>query len=200
MRHRHKIVQKSGERGFTLVEMIVAVGLFAVVMIISISTLLSLINANRKAQALQSVMNNLNVTLDGMVRAMRQGSNFRCGSVNFANPNCTSIAGTVIFFERYGGNPAVTTDDWAYAFDTDGSKCGAGRFCKSVDGGTSYLALTAPEVTIDSVSMYVVGATPRDNLQPKALIVVKGSAGLPRLDVRTTFHIQATAVQRVLDI
>ena len=41
--------------GFTLVEMIVAVALFAVVMLISVAALLSLVDANRKAQALQSV-------------------------------------------------------------------------------------------------------------------------------------------------
>src|SRR3989338_2524865 len=51
-------------RGFTLVELIVSIGLFAIVMLISVGALLALTGANRKAQALQSVMNNLNVALD----------------------------------------------------------------------------------------------------------------------------------------
>ena len=50
--------------GFTLIEMIVAIALFAVVMLVSVSTLLSLVAASRKVQALELVMNNLNITLD----------------------------------------------------------------------------------------------------------------------------------------
>ena len=65
--------RKRDERGFSLVEMIVAVTLFAVVMLVSVGALLSLVNATRKARALESVMNNLNVTLDSMVRSLRMG-------------------------------------------------------------------------------------------------------------------------------
>src|SRR3989338_1985894 len=71
-------------RGFTLVEMIVSVALFATVMLVSVGALLSLMGANRKAQALQSVMNNLNVALDGMVRSIRMGSNYHCGAGTFS--------------------------------------------------------------------------------------------------------------------
>ena len=54
--------------------------LFAIVMLIASATLLSLVAANRKAEALQSVMNNLNISLDEMVRNVRMGSNYRCNS------------------------------------------------------------------------------------------------------------------------
>ena len=47
-------------------------------MLIAGATLLSLVYANRKAEALQSVMNNLNISLDNMVRNVRMGSNYRC--------------------------------------------------------------------------------------------------------------------------
>ena len=80
----HFSVLKS-DKGFTLVEMIVAVALFAVVMLISVGTLLALVGANRKAQALQSVINNLNITLDGMVRAIRMGGNFHCGEGTYTS-------------------------------------------------------------------------------------------------------------------
>ncbi len=178
-------------RGFTLVEMIVAVGLFAVVMTVSITALISLIDANRKAQALQSVMNNLNIAVDGMVRAIREGSDYRCGGVNPGNPDCAETPGTIFYFQP---SCSASCSDWIYSFRD-------GRLWRSVDGLTSSeLPLTAPEVTIDSVLMYVIGATRGDNIQPKVVIIIKGSAGLPKTNVRTTFHIQSTAVQRVLDI
>lgn len=186
---QHRI--RAHERGFTLVEMIVAVGLFAVVMLVSISALLALINANRKAQALQSVMNNLNIAVDGMVRSIREGSNYRCGTQNPGDPDCPETPGTILYFRPNCGD---SCSDWIYDFHD-------GRLWRSTDGFTSSeLPLTAPEVTIDSVSMYVIGATRSDNIQPKVVVIIKGSAGAAKTNVRTTFHIQSTAVQRVLDI
>src|SRR3989338_9484397 len=69
---------KSGKGGFTLIEMIVSIALFAVVMTVAVGALLSLTGANKKAQALQSVMNNLNISVDSMVRNIRMGRDYEC--------------------------------------------------------------------------------------------------------------------------
>ena len=189
-------------RGFTLVEMIVAVALFAIVMLVSVGALLSLTAANRKAQALQSVMNNLNVALDGMVRSIRMGSNYHCGLGTFSEArDCSdSNGGTALAFEPFGGNPNVSTDQWVYLFDIDGTFCGKNRICKSETGGEPYLAITAPEVSIDYMKFYVVGTTRRDTTQPKVVITVRGTAGAANVKTSATFSIQATAVQRLLDL
>jgi prepilin-type N-terminal cleavage/methylation domain-containing protein len=182
-------------RGFTLVEMMVAVALFSIVMMVSITALLSLIDANRKAQALQSVINNLNVTLDGLVRAVREGSNYRCGSQSPSDPNCPE-GGTTFYFTPFSGNPSTASDDWVYTYDPVTK-----RIYKSEDGTLiNALPVTSPEVSIDSATFFVIGATQGDNIQPKVMLVVKGTAGGQKIRVRTTFHVQSTAVQRVLDI
>jgi prepilin-type N-terminal cleavage/methylation domain-containing protein len=190
---------KSGA-GFTLVEMIVAIGLFSVVMLVAVTALLSLIDANRKAQALQSVINNLNISIEGMTRAVREGSNYRCGASNPSNPDCLN-GGVSLYFEPYGGDGADATDDWVYLFDTNNSYCGTNVLCKSETGaGGPFAAITSTEVTIESLRFYVMGATRGNDVQPKVMIVIKGTAGSDRATVRTTFHVQSTAVQRVLDI
>jgi prepilin-type N-terminal cleavage/methylation domain-containing protein len=179
------------EAGFTLVEMIVAVGLFAIVMVVCITALLSLVDANRKAQGLQSIMNNLNIAVDGMVRSVREGSNYRCGAQNPSNPDCAGSPGTILYFKPHCTG---SCSDWIYDFHD-------GRLWRSTNGLISgELAVTAPEVTITSVNFYVIGATAGDTTQPKVMMVIKGSAGGTKATTRTTFHIQATAVQRVLDI
>ena len=173
--------------------MIVAVALFSIVMLVAISALLSLVDANRKAQALQSVINNLNIAVDGMVRSIREGGTYRCGSVNPADPDCPS-GGNIFYFQPYC--PSGSCADWIYDFHD-------GRIWKSESGSTAgELPLTAPEVTIDSATFYVIGAKRGggDITQPKVVIVIKGSAGAAKATVRTTFHVQSTAVQRVLDI
>ena len=205
---------RNTQRGFTLVEMIVAVGLFAVVMIICVTALLSMVDANRKAQALQSVMNNLNVAIDGMVRAVRMGTDYHCGltgaSVSGMLPaDCGYPGDTFFAFEPYhtGTDPVPPWFFW-YQQDTVNGKL-VGRLYRSTDGTQSGgIAITAPEVSIDRVRFFVTGSCPAragysctpDDVQPKVLMVIEGSAGNTKITTHTTFHIQATAVQRVLDI
>jgi len=183
-------------RGFSLVEMMVAVALFAVVMTISATTLLALIDATRKAQALQSVMNNLNVALDGMVRSARMGSTYHCGNTGTQTEprDCTS-GDILLAFEPFGGDRETGTDQWVYWYNAVDK-----RLYKSEDGGATGFAITAPEVEIDEFNFYVNGSTPGDTSQPKIVVVVKGTAGGAKIKTRTSFNIQATAVQRVLDL
>src|SRR3989344_808136 len=184
-------------RGFTLVEMIVAVGLFAVVMLISVGALLSLISANRKTQALHLVMNNLNIALDSMVRSIRMGSKYHCGlGGEYQEANSCPGGDVALAFEAFGG-----TDDpqnqWVYFYNEETK-----RIYKSEDSGITAFAITAPTVSIDSLTFYVIGTEHGngDTVQPKVVITIKGTAGAERIKTKTTFHIQATAVQRILDL
>lgn len=189
------------EKGFTLVEMIVAVALFAIVMLVSVGALLALVGANRKAQALQSVMNNLNIALDGMVRAVRMGSEYHCGAGTITTPqSCEEDGDTRLAFKPFCDEDCDPLNRWVYLYDDDGSYCGENRLCKSENSGVDYFAVTAPEVTIDNLRFYVIGTTAGDTVQPKVVIEVKGTAGSRQVKTTTTFNIQATAVQRILDL
>lgn len=201
---------QSRNAGFTLIEMLVAVSLFAVVMTISVGALLALVDANRKAQAMQSVMNNLNVALDGMVRSIRMGTDYHCGSASETNKtslatpsDCTS-GGALIAFEPFEGTTS-SGDQVVYWFYN-------GRLYRSTDSKDTALPLTAPEVQINNFSVYVTGAegTLSDNgdtLQPKVVLVIQGVAGGStegvlgnKKKIETSFNIQAVASQRILDI
>ena len=203
----YKKLETKKQKGFTLVEMIVAVGLFAIVMLICVGALLALVGANQKVQALQSVMNNLNVSLDGMVRGIRMGSIFHCDTVGLVDSNnplttkdCTG--GSAVFaFEPYGNS--ATDQPWIYSYDATSK-----QLFRSTNGG-ALEAVTAPEVTIDSLTFYVVGSTRGCDtgsgvtcapIQPKVVIVIKGTAPVANSRARSSFHIQATAVQRLLDL
>lgn len=193
---RHTPYSIRHTRGFTLVEMIVAIALFSIVMIVSVGALLALVNASRKAQALQSVMNNLNIALDGMARTVRMGNNYD-GSTgctgNAGGPNDCTEGTTMLKFQPFG---AAAEPEWVYNFNDV-----THRIERSTSGTISGAApITAPEVTIDDMRFYVVGTERGDTVQPKVVIVIKGSAGVPGSSSRTTFHLQAAAVQRVLDL
>jgi prepilin-type N-terminal cleavage/methylation domain-containing protein len=183
------------QRGFTLIELIVAVALFVVVMLVSVGALLSLVEANRKARALESVINNLNIGIEGMVRSLRTGSEYNCGSDAIPNPatggNCPE-GGSRISFAPFGSDTSVQNERRVYYFSN-------GQLYRSLQGGSNPVAVTAPEVTISDIKFYVVGTIRSDVVQPKVVMVIKGTAG-PTAATQTTFYIQATAVQRVLDL
>lgn len=183
-------------RGFTLVETIVAVGLFSVVMLVATSALLALMAANRKAQSVQTVMTNLNVAVDGMARAIRMGTHYRCGSSSPSDPNCPE-GNSTFYFESFGGDRNSLLDDWTYVCDS-----GTDRIYRSKENGANLIAITSSEIVVDSCSFYVVGAMVGDSdlQQPRVVIVVKGTTNANDPRSRTAFSIQATAVQRSIDI
>lgn len=188
-------------KGFTLIEMMVAVSIFSIVMMVGVGALLSLIEANRRAQAINSVMNNLNAALESMTRSIRVGTAYYCqASATSPSPsiledpqNCTD--GKLLAFERSGGDTSDPTDQVVYRLNGT-------QLERSLDSGATWVALTAPEVSIDSFSFYVVGSVSLsgagDTIQPRVLMRIIGSAPVP--GGTTDFNVQASVAQRILDI
>jgi prepilin-type N-terminal cleavage/methylation domain-containing protein len=196
--------EKGDQNGFTLVELLVAISLFAIVLTISLGSILSVLDAGRKARSLESVMTNLNFTLDTMTREMKFGSHYHCilstdaQSSYFTTPqNCSGSP-----------NPAQS----AVAFiSVDGKdtiyKLSGTQIMKSTDGGATFTGVTAPEVQINSLKFYVFNSFPQtycpgvncDNAQPRIFMVVNGQAGT-KAGTQTSFVIQTTVSQRQLDL
>jgi prepilin-type N-terminal cleavage/methylation domain-containing protein len=183
----------NSKKGFTLIEMMVSVGIFAIVMTISAGTLFAIMDANAKSQALKSVMNNLNLALEGMSRNIRVGSTYHCSDTsNIEVAEDCPFGSSIFAFEKTGGNPETALDQVVY-------RLRQGQIERSLDGGTSYSAITSPEVEIETLRFIVRGSSPEDNLQPSVVILVRGSAGI-KAKIRTDFDIQTTVSQRLLDI
>ena len=184
---------KKTARGFTLIEVMVAVGIFSVVMVVCIGALLSLADANRKTQALQSVLYNLNTSIDGMVRAIRMGSQYQVAN-----------GGTELSFLPYGAPSGNVAERWIYKWEDTNNDGTADRLVKvyKPQGFTSRVTvpMTGKEVSIDRARFYLDGESSLDLLQPRVLIILQGKAGADKAKTTTTFSIQASATQRLLDI
>jgi len=186
-----------GKNGFSLIELMVAVAVFSVVMVIAAGSLLTMIDANRKAQALKSVMNNLNVALEGMVRGARVGTEYHCSESpepppNIDSPKDCALGGILFAFEPHDGDGSDPSDQEVYRLSDS-------RLERSKNGGATFIPVTAQEVQIDELMFYVVGAPRGDDLQPKVVITLRGSAGISER-VRTEFNLQTAATQRVFDL
>ena len=186
---QHMLMRRSRHKGFSLIELLVSVGLFTVVMTVSIGTLLALVSANQKAQSMKSVINNLNFALDSMSRTIRTGRTYHCASsipsqtLPATATDCASGARILVLTDDHGNRLAYRR---------------AGAVIERKVGAGQWIALTAPEVVIDDMLFYVTGTSLSDDFQPTVTVSIRGHAGT-KDTTDSAFNIQTTATQRVLD-
>ncbi len=65
-------------------------------------------------------------------------------------------------------------------------------------GNGSYIAVTAPEIIVDDLTFYTLGAGTTNTLQPKVIIKIKSHSGTG--ENRSDFTLQTLVSQRTLDI
>ena len=196
--------KKLDTRGFSLVELMVSLSVFSIVMVVSVGTLLIMIDINAKAQALYSSMTNLSFALDSMTREIRTGYHYYCKtstnsdteSMPAANTtlNCPS-GGNFISFWREKDNVQM-----AYRLKTNAD--GTSVIQQKVQSG-SWLQLTADDVVIDTFELRVensgtyYGAS--DSNQPTIDLLIDGHVN-NGLESDTDFNMQSHIVQRRLDL
>src|SRR3989338_3254669 len=95
------------KKGFTLVEMIVSIGLFTIVLFISSSAFLAVLNADRKSRFTRIATDSLNISLEDMARRIKTGSAYYCGDKVIGMSSLTNtmdcVSGTTIVFTEQDG-------------------------------------------------------------------------------------------------
>lgn len=186
--------RNSNKKGYTLVEMIVSIGLFTIVLFIATSAFLSVVNADRKSRAVRIASDNLNLALEDMQRRIRTGSSYYCGALNTdvgGVGDCPSGGDTLSFTEQDG--VTRTTYHWGGSSDKTIYRISS----------TGSIQVTAPEISIYGLKFIVQGstlATDGDTNQPYVNIVIDGSIiDAAHTMLNTTFKIQTTVTQRNYD-
>lgn len=181
------------DKGFTLVELLVAVGMFSLLMTMLVSALLTMVHTNRQGQALSLVTSNLHFALDSMTRNIRIGYDYACA---VTPPNCPGGASSFGFRSSNDLDGVPGGDDVVYEFYDN---AGHGEIRRQLNGG-SWITLTGSDIDIDTdvSKFYVTGASAYpDTYQPKVLVVIKATADV--FGQTTAFNLQTTAVQRIID-
>lgn len=164
------------KQGFSLIEIMVSLAIFAIVVVVATGALLTTIDATKKAQATQTVLTNLNLALEGMTREIRTGSDY-----------VVSVDGKSISFLDKGG---VTGVDYSFV---EGISPEKGKIVKTEASVSE--RITAPEVDIKNLK-FIKSLNNSD--QPKVFITLKGMAGNIQ-KYKTDFEIQTTVSQRKLN-
>ena len=173
------------KKGFTLVEMVVSVGVFALIMTLAAGAYLVLLGVNRQAQAISISIDSLAFSLETMTRDIRTGSGYNCIS-------------------EFGGDcpPSGAPGDALYFTDNNGRlvsyTVSGGSIIKTI-GGTAGGVITDPAITVSALRFYVSGTPRGDAYPPHVTIIITGSisAGPGKTQ---TFSIETGATMRSLDI
>jgi prepilin-type N-terminal cleavage/methylation domain-containing protein len=177
-------------RGFTLIEMIVSVAIFAIVMTAVSASYLNLINIDRETRATNDIVNNLSFGLDSMSRAIRTGTNYQCGG--YGGGNCATSPSSTFTF--------INSDGLQVTYLLNNGEIG--ECTGSIGSGCSTAAatyFTDPRIDITTLSFYVSGVGVGDTLQPRVTLVIHGK--LATIESNSIpFTIQTTATERGIDI
>lgn len=176
--------------GFTLLEMLVSISVFLVVMLVASSSLLSIIDANQKAQSLKSAINNLNFALESMEKNIRVGTNYSASGCSSAN--------TCIIFDSYKdldgmGDFDNLSDLVIYRHNGNSiERCETTPSIKCDDPiNDPFTRMTSAEVKITDMKFYISSLpTPQ-----RVLITISGKAGAKE-KTQTKFNLQTTVSQR----
>lgn len=195
--------------GFTLVELMVSLTIFSIVMLVSVGTLLIIIDVNAKAQALYTATTNLSFALDNITRELRMGYHYRCLS-SIPSPSQFLLDRTA----------DCTESDVDYKFisavrEKDGVRIGYRILNGVIEqkiGTGQWLPVTSPDVVITKFKLFVDNAEESyyevegstvtivgDTDQPYIDLVIEGYVN-NGLETDTDFSIQSRIIQRRLDL
>ncbi len=157
--------------GFTLVEMMVATGIFVIVAMIVGGVFVTLTQASKKAQSIKTIVDNLNFAMDSMVINMKTGRNYSC----LEGSPCTKMR-----FITMEGDPLY------YGLDQNTQRL------QISEDGSNWLDLTGSGIIIDYLSFDIATTG-----QPKVRILISGEM-TSHLNVKTDFSLQTLVSQRSL--
>ena len=178
-----KTYNRNSNQGFTLLEMIVAIGIFSIVSLISVRVVLTLNSVQKKAINVQNTHDNIRFALEAMARDIRTGENYKSG--------CDWPTGCNSFsFERSTTGGSVT-----YFLDTSGGS----SVIKRQEGAGTPLPLTDPQRAITRLRFYVTGVAAVRSEQEKVTIVVEVESGIPTRQTEfANLQLQTTVSKRTL--
>jgi prepilin-type N-terminal cleavage/methylation domain-containing protein len=180
-------------KGYSLIEVLVAIAIFSIVMIVAVGALVSIIDLNRKARTQKQALNNLNSAIESMTRTIRDGVEYHCASDstpadygnNFTDPlpaqPCPLGANVFVF------NAGVTRT----AYFVSG-----GQVFRFKSGGGGPIAMTAPDVVVEDLTFRTIEYNSVIE-QPNVRITISGRAGASDPATETLFTLQTTVSQRL---
>ena len=167
-------------KGFTLIELIISVALFAIIVTFSLGSMANVFSSNRKAESLRVAVDNANFVLDVMQRDIHFGSSFSCPGQPLGDCTGQSLS----FLSPSGSSITYTLSGGVIYKDT----CVTATPCP--------LALSSDKYVVNMLQFKLAGSvTP---LEPLVTVYMKGTSGKGK--EATAFDLQTSVSSKQLNI
>ncbi|HEY4494976.1 MAG TPA: type II secretion system protein [Candidatus Paceibacterota bacterium] len=164
------IANKNNESGLTMIELIVAMGIFGLVVSMTAGIFVLSIISQRRIIALRNTEDNIRFAIEAMAREMKTGQNFSGGGSSIAFTNARGEAAVY----RLNGNVIE----------------------KSSDGGASYSAVSGAEIVVNYLNFYLMGQAIGDGLEPRVTVAIGVTSSVG--NQTANLKIQTTISERLL--
>jgi len=176
--------------GFTLIEILVSMGVLGVIITIGISMIVVFASLQRRTINAQNALDNIRFAVDSMARDMRTGDKFCQADDCEPNPTCSWSGGgcTVFSFRQKLGNNDIVR------YQLNNGVVETWRSSRP-----TWLPLTDPQRTVTKLRFYVRGAgvTPEEQQRVTILMEVQGGVSNKPGEIVTT-QVQTTVTKRKL--
>ena len=182
--------------GFTLIEMLVAIGIFAIMTVALTGIFISATQSQSHTLYTQELMIQSSYALEYMGRILRMAkkdnSSGSCTGTAYANYNPVSGTGNTITFLDYNNK--------CHQFLLESERIKEKKSTDHTSGNLgSAIEVTSSTVKINNLTFNVVGGSNTDNLQPKVTILIDAEANTKKVDPVPKIKVQTTISQRHLD-
>jgi len=159
------------ENGLTMIELVVAMGIFGLVSVMISSIFILSLQSQRRIIALRNVEDNTRFVMESMSREIRTGKNF-------------SSSGNSLSFTNAKGEMVN------YRLNNNSVE-------KSSDGGSTYSPITGNSVVIDYLNFYLMGQDAGDILQPRITIAlgITSNVGNHVVNIKSQTTVSARSLQ-----
>jgi len=181
---------KQKNSGFTLIELMVSITLFSIALVMALGAVLTIIDLNRKTQAMVAVTNNINFAVDSIVRIIKSSEDI--SDTSYSNGTCTGADNInsqitleyIDVYEIFPDTPGTGLKDISYRLD-----CTSGTIERQIDTNGWDTITTTSDMVIEDADFDVIIDT-----QQKVEMIVTGLATVG--SETSDFVIQTTATRR----
>lgn len=163
------------KKGFTLVEIMVSLAIFSLVMVVALGAFLKIVDLNKRAQNVESAVNNLTFTMEALTRELRTGQSY------------STATWPISFIGKYDSSNQPVY----YAYRLDANRIQRATRTGSVPIAGDFSYTTSPSVKITTLSFELI-----PNTIPMVRIYTAGEVGSVE-KAKATFDIQTTISQRL---
>lgn len=174
-------------RGFTLVEVMVSMAIFAFVMVVAVGAFIRILDLNRRAQDIQTAMNNVSFSLEMMTRELRTGSDY------VASGNANNRDRKIVFT----ANVDSSGQKIKYGYRQNGGvlERAMSKVPNTDPASSDYLPITTP-IGLSITYFNVDIGNPSNSDAPFALIQMQGTVGKVE-KAKTIFETETLVSQRM---